>query len=122
MECPFELPVKKEILPRNTKNIDLYRIEGAYFPYTKDEVDYIVQAINIHEQLVEALEYITEKMECPAVQCVGDWQTGMFCGLEDRDITDRYDACIYGYEMAIERINEWALCGIKQALEAEKKK
>ena len=56
MECPFELPVKKEILPRNTKNIDLYRIEGAYFPYTKDEVDYIVQAINSHEKLVEALK------------------------------------------------------------------
>lgn len=29
---------------------------------------------------------------------------GMGCGLEDRDITDRYDACRYGWGEAMERI------------------
>ncbi|MBE3103902.1 hypothetical protein GXB75_04800 [Klebsiella pneumoniae] len=29
---------------------------------------------------------------------------GMGCGLEDRGITDRYDACRYGWDEAIERI------------------
>ncbi|HGN8976362.1 TPA: hypothetical protein ACK1R2_004466 [Klebsiella pneumoniae] len=29
---------------------------------------------------------------------------GMGCGLEDRDITDRYDACRYGWDEAMERI------------------
>lgn len=29
---------------------------------------------------------------------------GMGCGLEDRDITDRYDACRYGWDEAMERV------------------
>ncbi|MDZ2011089.1 hypothetical protein M3J48_06295 [Klebsiella quasipneumoniae] len=29
---------------------------------------------------------------------------GMGCGLEDRGITDRYDACRYGWDEAIERV------------------
>jgi hypothetical protein len=29
---------------------------------------------------------------------------GMGCGLEDRGITDRYDACRYGWDEAMERI------------------
>ncbi len=29
---------------------------------------------------------------------------GMGCGLEDRGITDRYDACRYGWDEAVERI------------------
>ena len=91
MECPFELPVKKEILPRNTKNIDLYRIEGAYFPYTKDEVDYIVQAINSHEKLVEALENLREE-------------------LDEDHIHDREDCT-----------GDCPICVIDEALEAEKK-
>jgi len=31
---------------------------------------------------------------------------GMGCGLEDRDITDRYDAMLHGWEKAIERVAE----------------
>lgn len=68
------------------------------------------------DKLVEALANIQEQMECPAIQCEGKWQTGMFCGLEDRGITDRYDACLYGYNHAIERIEEWALSGIDESL------
>ncbi|HDU3880412.1 TPA: hypothetical protein RFM78_001617 [Klebsiella pneumoniae subsp. pneumoniae] len=29
---------------------------------------------------------------------------GMVCGLEDRGITDRYDACRYGWDEAMERV------------------
>ncbi|HGU5487451.1 TPA: hypothetical protein ACM9YT_004626 [Klebsiella pneumoniae] len=29
---------------------------------------------------------------------------GMGCGLEDRNITDRYDACYYGWNEAMERV------------------
>ena len=70
-------------------------------------------------KLKEALQHIIEHMDCPAIQCEGEWQTGMFCGLEDRGITDRYDACLYGYNHAIERVNEWALCEIEQALKGQ---
>lgn len=75
-----------------------------------------------NERLKKELKYIKEQMDCPAIQCEGDWQTGMFCGLEDRNITDRYDACMYGYNHAIERVKEWALCGINQALRTEQVK
>ncbi len=68
-------------------------------------------------KLKEALEYIVEKMDCDAVLCVNNWKTGLFCGLEDMDITDRYDACMYGYNKALDRVEEWALCGIEEALE-----
>ena len=57
MECPFELPVSKSQMPKNTKGITLYRIDKVYFPYTEEEADYIVQAINSHEKLVESIKY-----------------------------------------------------------------
>ena len=50
MECPFELPVSKSQMPKNTKGIKLYRIDKVYFPYTEEEADYIVQAINSHKK------------------------------------------------------------------------
>lgn len=31
---------------------------------------------------------------------------GMGCGLEDREITDRYEACEYGWNEAIEAVME----------------
>ena len=50
MKPPFELPVEKAQMPKNTKGIKLYRIDKVYFPYTGEEADYIVQAINCHEK------------------------------------------------------------------------
>ena len=32
-------------------------------------------------------------------------EQGMGCGLEDQGITDRYEACRYGYETALEDVN-----------------
>ena len=65
MECPFELPVRKEELNLQ-EAVKLYVIkdaEGRVFPpnikcciYTEREADYIVQAINSHGKLKEALE------------------------------------------------------------------
>ena len=72
MECPFELPVEKAQMPKNTKGIKLYRIDKVYFPYTGDEADYIVQAINSHEKLVDlandlehGLKYLRQTKEEP---------------------------------------------------------
>ena len=53
MECPFELPVHKE----DWMIIDIL----GYLVVTVehlDEADYIVQAINSHEKLVKALQYL----------------------------------------------------------------
>ncbi len=70
-------------------------------------------SINIHQREIEALKEAirasVEAMECEAIQNEKEWRTGMFCGLEDIGVTDRYDACIYGYNHAIERVNEWVI-------------
>ena len=66
--------------------------------------------------LLEACEAALKSMEDPPVQCTGEWETGLFCGLEDRDITDRYDACRHGYDMALEKVREWMLEMLEDAI------
>lgn len=66
--------------------------------------------------LKKAITKAIDKMDCPAVSNQGEWQTGMFCGLEDRSINDRYEACLYGYEQAIARVQEWVIDDIQETL------
>jgi len=75
-----------------------------------------VRLIAAAPALLEACKKILENMEQPAVLAQGDWQTGMFCGLEDRGITDRYDACMYGHEYALEKVWEWVISGLDEAI------
>ena len=45
----------------------------------------------------------------PQIDLSGEWQTGLFCGLEDRSLqSDSYAACLYGFEAGVERVLEWA--------------
>lgn len=57
-------------------------------------------------RLREALTNIGAAKDAPNLD--GDYLTGLRCGVEDRDITDRYDAAEYGFERASERFTEWA--------------
>lgn len=66
--------------------------------------------------LRKAMDTAMQNIDCPAVQNEGDWETGMFCGLEDVGITDRYEACRFGYIAAIARVKEWVMCDIEAAL------
>ena len=77
-------------------------------------------AINQHEKLVAGIKEAADAMHKPAVRGEGDWQRGMFCGLEDRGIADRYDACVYGYDKALERVQEWVIAGLEALLKEEK--
>ncbi len=72
MGCPFELPVEKVQMPKNSKGIKLYRIDKVYFPYTEDEANYIVQAINSYEKSKTTLEEI-EAVSCgeKQIECDG---------------------------------------------------
>lgn len=45
-------------------------------------------------------------------------EQGMGCGLEDQNITNRYEACRYGYETALEDVNN----DIVEPLEKENKR
>ena len=67
--------------------------------------------------LLEACKGAIEAFEAEAVQGEGDWEIGMFCGLEDQGITDRYMACHYGYDCALERVQEWMYGFLEAAIE-----
>ncbi len=75
-----------------------------------------------NKELREVIATAIEKIDEPAVQANGEWQTGMFCGLEDRNITDRYDACMYGYEQAIGKVQEWVIGYLEDQQQALKEK
>lgn len=60
-------------------------------------------------ELVAACKDIaTGPIDEPQIDLTGEYHTGLHCGLEDRDIVDRYDACDHGFEKGVERALEWA--------------
>lgn len=65
MRCPFKLPVKK-IVKRPYANPYIEDNEGKELCMCQDEVeaDYIVQAINSHEKIVEACDHAYSFMIC----------------------------------------------------------
>ena len=67
-------------------------------------------------ELLDACKNAVQRMSDSPVQACGEWETGLFCGLEDRNITDRYDACMHGYEKALERVQEWIIDEIEAAI------
>ncbi len=83
---------------------------------TPEELQANARLIAAAPELLEVLRSALEAMESEPVQCGGDWIIGMFCGLEDRDITDRYDACRYGYEKALEKVQEWVVGSFEAAI------
>ena len=58
MECPFELPVRKIV--KASKSLWVYSKDGFIVckSFGHQRTDYIVQAINSHEKLVKALQYL----------------------------------------------------------------
>ncbi len=69
-----------------------------------------------NERLKAALWAAVNQMNSDPLNANGEWETGMFCGLEDVDITDRYMACRYGYDRALEKVQEWIIDGLVEAL------
>lgn len=65
MECPFELPVRVEDDKIAGFNIVDKNGEFVQWHATKARADYIVQAINCHEKLVELLRIA----KCPNSEC-----------------------------------------------------
>lgn len=67
----------------------------------KANAEYIVKACNMFPELVERLEKIADKCNEPEYH-----SQAMGCGLDDMNITDRYDAMRYGWECAMEKMYE----------------
>ena len=81
---------------------------------------YIVRACNAFPAMEKACKDIEDGPDsnCAEIHLTDNYQQGLFCGLEDRDITDRYDACMYGFEKAVERVTEWAQGMVEAAIAA----
>lgn len=73
------------------------------------------------DKLIEACKRLLEgPVDEPQIDLAGDYQTGLFCGLEDNGMQgDAYDACIYGFEKGVERALEWAQGIIESAMEEQ---
>lgn len=75
MECTFKLPVypiefsKRVVIIRDQESTDILSVPKKY-------ADYIVQAINSHEKLVEALGNLREELDEDHIHdredCTGD--------------------------------------------------
>jgi len=79
-------------------------------------VEVLNDIANSYSDMYEALNGIIDKFESEPVQCNGECETGLFCGLEDVDITDRYQACRYGYDKALDKVREWLIDGLDEVL------
>jgi hypothetical protein len=64
-----------------------------------------------------ALERISKCEDAPDIDATGEWQTGLHCGVEDRDCQDRYQGADYGHTVGVEKGLEWASNEAKHALE-----
>ena len=66
MKCPFELPTKKEVTHVTEAGVKYKIVAGKHTIaafLSKDEADYILQAINSHWNLVEYREYVHARIE-----------------------------------------------------------
>ncbi len=77
----------------------------------------VVLACNSYEDLLAACKNAVKQMEDEPVQAGGEWEQGLFCGLEDMGITDRYAACRHGYDKALEKVQEWIIDELEAAIE-----
>ena len=73
------------------------------------------------EKLEKAVQLAINGMDSDSITLLGEYHTGLYCGLEDRGITDRYYACDYGYEKALEKVEEWVIETLREALKGGEK-
>lgn len=89
----------------------------------RDAFDTTLPASEVLAAAADEIERLRGKIE-EALRCLDGepeyHSHGMGCGLEDRDITDRYDAMAHGWEKAMERVYgeniEWAKEALTSAL------
>ena len=95
----------KEIAERY-KNEAKWRLRAAQLE--REKADAIATKDAELARLREALQRISDGTDAPDIDLSGDWQTGLYCGVEDRDCQDRYEGADYGYSQGVERTLEWA--------------
>lgn len=134
-ECVKKLPVQTTdqcqtcghtiVSPCSSPNVRLWAKSLAESTYDTHTIDYLhgieYRIKKMQTELTEYREAVRVLAKSiSGVQSDMDWpeltssmRQGLFCGVEDRDIRDRYDGAAYGYEDALERCAEF----IKNATE-----
>ena len=73
-------------------------------------------------ELLEALKEAVKDFDAESVQGNGEYRTGLYCGLEDMNITDRYETLDYGYERALERVRDEIIAPIEDLISKSERK
>jgi len=71
------------------------------------------------DRLRVALQLIASAEDAPDLEVEGDARSGLHCGVEDRDLRDRYDGADFGYTVGAEKTLEWARNEANAALKGE---
>jgi len=71
------------------------------------------------DRLRDALQLIASGEDAPDLEVEGDARSGLHCGVEDRDLRDRYDGADFGYTVGAEKTLEWARNEANAALKGE---
>lgn len=85
-----------------------YSLSGYLYDQEDGSVDMEMDIEKVLVLLVEKLDEYKQRIEeLEAIDPRG-WMSshGAHCGLEDRGITDRYEACNYGMELVFDHIEE----------------
>jgi len=77
----------------------------------------ILEARAMRDHYHAALTRIATGADAPDIDVTGDWQRGLYCGVEDRDCQDRYQGADYGHAVGVEKGLEWARNEARAALE-----
>ena len=72
---------------------------------------HLKQALAETERLMVENDRLRALLDEAATNPEGDYYTGLRCGVEDRDIYDRYDAAEYGWDQAFEYVASVAAGG-----------
>lgn len=76
----------------------------------------------VHERLGRdlraALTRIVECEDAPDIDIGGEARLGLHCGVEDRNLRDRYEGADYGYAQGVERALRWAVNEVQSILDS----
>jgi len=91
-----------------TAEVDqLHRLRKVDLTELMDRLNKLTGARERIKALEEALRDIRSGLDSDPVQARGDYHTGLLCGVEDRNLQrDGYGGMDYGYERALERVDE----------------
>lgn len=103
------------------KKLTQERIEDAkYLRRLRGKV--LARLCEDHDAMEGAIKNALEAFAADSVQANGDYLNGLYCGLEDGDITDKYEAMEHGYECALIRVKDEIMDTLEEALEGLNKR